>query len=196
MTYIVMDLVEGETLSALLERSGRVPQSRALDIADAVASALEPAHARGLIHRDIKPSNILIEHGGRVLLADFGQAKEVGAGEIPPSKPSASPSASGVALTHAGAIVGTPLYLAPEQALGGAIDHRADIYALGVTLYEVLTGEPPFASESQSALLLRRAVVVVAWAFGFLLALGRGKRTLLDHIVRTREVFAFEVPAK
>ncbi len=94
MTYIVMDLVEGDTLATLLEQSGRLLDTRALDITDAVACALEAAHERGLIHRDIKPSNILIERGGRVLLADFGLAKAIGHSDEPVSRPSAHAGAS------------------------------------------------------------------------------------------------------
>ncbi|MEO6577151.1 MAG: protein kinase, partial [Polyangiaceae bacterium] len=107
------------------------------------------------IHRDIKPSNILVEKSGRILLADFGLAKGVrmldAQGPEPISDP--APGVSGAQVTHAGTIVGTPAYLAPEQASGGLVDHRADIYALGVTLYELLAGQPPFTSQSRMALL-------------------------------------------
>ena len=155
LTYLVMDLVEGESLAALLDREKQVSEERALDIVDAVAAALEAANASGLIHRDIKPSNILVEKSGRVLLADFGLAKGVRVldtqGVEPASDP--SPGTSGAQVTHAGTIVGTPTYLAPEQASGAPVDHRADIYALGVTLYELIAGQPPFTSVSRSALL-------------------------------------------
>jgi uncharacterized RDD family membrane protein YckC len=160
LTYLVMDLVEGETLSAILRREHRLPEARALDIVLAVAAALEAAHAYGLIHRDIKPSNILVEPGGRVLLADFGLAKEMHAvaDDASPDSPESPRSAARGAgrsadLTHAGAIVGTPTYLAPEQATGAPVDHRADIYALGITLYEVLAGEPPFTGATHAAVI-------------------------------------------
>jgi uncharacterized RDD family membrane protein YckC len=153
LTYLVMDLVEGETLSAILRRERRLPEARALDIVLAVAAALEAAHAYGLIHRDIKPSNILVEPNGRVLLADFGLAKEMHAADVGPESPRAARTNAGAELTHAGAIVGTPTYLAPEQATGAPVDHRADIYALGITLYEVLAGEPPFTGATHTAVI-------------------------------------------
>ncbi len=155
MTYLVMDLVEGESLAGLLDREKQVSEERALDIVDAVAAALEAANASALIHRDIKPSNILVEKSGRVLLADFGLAKGVRMLDVQGGDPVSDPApgTSGAQVTHAGTIVGTPTYLAPEQASGDVVDHRADIYALGITLYELLAGQPPFTSTSRSALL-------------------------------------------
>lgn len=150
ITFIVMDLVDGESLADILHREGSVPPERALDVCDAIASALEAGWESGLVHRDVKPSNILVDKRNRVLLADFGLAKAAGSDEPPMSASQVSPSAQ---LTHVGAIVGTPAYLAPEQASGAQIDHRADIYALGVTLYEALVGQRPFTGETPTALV-------------------------------------------
>jgi eukaryotic-like serine/threonine-protein kinase len=140
LTYIVMDFIAGETLTRILQRDGALPESRALDIADALAAALEAAQARGLIHRDVKPSNVLIERDGNVLLTDFGLAKEVTNRDTPLAMPVAAPADG---LTEAGAVLGTPGYLAPETRAGDPVDHRADMYALGVTLHEMLTAQRP-----------------------------------------------------
>ncbi|MEZ4308409.1 MAG: protein kinase [Polyangiaceae bacterium] len=175
--FLVMDLVEGESLTDLIRREGRVAPDRALDIVDAVASALAAGHAAGLIHRDVKPSNILLEKSGRALLADFGLAKEItsdhladphgthtaGAHSVSLTGPAdaAPPSVRAPGLTRAGSIVGTPAYLAPEQATGGPVDHRADMYALGASLFEALTGAPPFDAPTPTAIVeLSRTVEV------------------------------------
>jgi len=159
VAFFVMEIVEGESLSAVLERGPLAP-NLALDLADVVAQALEAGHAHGLVHRDVKPSNILIERGGRILLADFGLAKTVRTrdSEAPPAALAAAagptePTSPGAAITRAGSIVGTPAYISPEQAAGLPVDFRSDIYALGVTLYEAVTGQPPFTSPSTSGLL-------------------------------------------
>jgi eukaryotic-like serine/threonine-protein kinase len=152
VSFLVMDVVDGESLADLLAREGSLTEARALDVADAIASALEAGSSAGLVHRDVKPSNILVDKTGRVMLADFGLAKNVALdGEV---EPHAAPTVSGTQnLTHAGAILGTPAYLAPEQARGEAVDFRADMYSLGVTLYEALAGQPPFTGETAAALL-------------------------------------------
>ncbi len=164
VTFLVMDLVEGESLSDVLAREAVLDEGRALDVADAIAAALEAGKEGGLVHRDMKPSNILIDRHARVMLADFGLAKtvvaahearetaapSVRAGATARESP-ATPTSSG--LTHAGAVVGTPAYLAPEQARGEPVDFRADMYSLGVTLYESLTGQPPFTAPTAAELV-------------------------------------------
>ncbi len=163
VSFLVMDLVEGESLASLLERQ-RLETERALDVVAAVAGALEAGSAHGLVHRDVKPSNILIERTGRVLLADFGLAKatastDAAGGALAPAVPSqrdpgtAERGAPLPGLTRAGAVIGTPAYLAPEQAAGEPVDFRADIYALGITLYEAITGHPPFTASSVPEML-------------------------------------------
>ncbi|MEZ5177419.1 MAG: protein kinase [Acidimicrobiales bacterium] len=121
---IVMELVTGTTMRADLDQHGPLALNAVLAIGTQVADALAAAHAAGLVHRDVKPANILLSADGRVLVADFGIAK----------------AAEGADLTSDGGMVGTAKYLAPEQIEGGRIDGRTDLYALGVVLYEALTG--------------------------------------------------------
>jgi len=132
LLYYVMPYVEGEPLSALMAREGGLPVDRAVRILRDVADALQYAHARGLIHRDIKPDNVMLS-GNHALVTDFGVAKAL------------HEAAGGGTLTATGMAVGTPAYMAPEQATAEKhIDHRADIYALGVMAYEMLAGRAPF----------------------------------------------------
>ncbi len=127
--YLVMELVDGRTLAELLELTPRLPVERAVAIASAVCDALQVAHAAGLVHRDIKPGNIMVADGGQVKVVDFGIAK-AGNDEAQ--------------LTGTGSVLGTAAYLAPEQATASDVDGRADLYALGCVLVEMLTGRPPF----------------------------------------------------
>src|SRR2546427_3957946 len=128
--YYVMPYVEGESLRQRLVREKQLPLEEALQITSAVASALSYAHSHDVVHRDIKPENILLS-GGEPLVADFGIARALTA-------------AGGVSLTGTGAFIGTPGYMSPEQATGGPLDGRSDIYSLGCVLYEMLAGQPPF----------------------------------------------------
>ena len=128
--YIVMELIEGDSLRDRIALRGKLPAPEALDITEQVAQGLEAAAARGIVHRDIKPSNVLFDRAGRARVADFGLARPV--------------SGADSSLTGTGAFVGTPHYVSPEQARGEPLDHRSDIYALGIVLYEMLTGEKPF----------------------------------------------------
>ncbi len=134
--YIAMEYLEG---GSLLDRLARGPLSpeEALQIVEQVGSALDFAHSRSLIHRDIKPANILFSADGRPKVTDFGIAR---AGDTS-------------RLTRAGAMLGTPDYMSPEQAQGMAVDHRADLYALGVILYEMLTGRVPFQADTPHAIV-------------------------------------------
>lgn len=137
--YIVMEYVSGMTLKEKIRREGALSPKEAALVAVEVLEALSHAHGEGLIHRDIKPQNIILTHDGRVKVADFGIARAVGHGTM----------------TAGERIMGSAHYLAPEQALGKAVDARTDIYALGVVLYEMLAGEPPFQGESPLAVAMQ-----------------------------------------
>jgi eukaryotic-like serine/threonine-protein kinase len=138
--FISMDYVEGEPLDSLLDREGPLPLERALQITAQVASGLGAAHAQHVVHRDLKPSNVLIDTRGNAVIADFGVARSLGS----------------TGLTHTGAIVGTPDYLSPEQARGGRIDGRSDLYTLGLLLYEMLSGRLPYADNTAQEALSQR----------------------------------------
>jgi Tol biopolymer transport system component len=137
--YLVMELVEGPTLAELLAK-GRLPVPEALRIATQIADALEAAHARHVVHRDLKPGNVKVRPDGLVKVLDFGLAKmgEPASGGFA-ANPDDSPTLSG-SMTSAGMILGTAGYMAPEQARGDTVDHRADVWAFGVILYEMLSG--------------------------------------------------------
>ncbi len=141
--YLAMELLEGQPLSDLLDREGQLPPARALHILAHILRGLGHIHAAGLIHRDIKPENIfLIRQGDDVDFAkvlDFGIAKPMDNSDLD----------DGVKLTQAGMAFGTPVYMAPEQALGNPIDGRADLYAAAVMAYEMLCGLPPFYSDDK-----------------------------------------------
>ncbi len=142
LVYLAMKLLPGPSLAELLQREGRMPISRVAILISEVASALEEAHAHGIVHRDIKPGNVLFDARGRAMLTDFGIAK----------------SLESSSLTESSVIVGTPDYIAPEQidphlAPSGHIDGRADIYALGAMVYRAITGRRPFDGSAQTVLL-------------------------------------------
>jgi len=152
LRFLAMEYVPGEDLTARLER-GPLPAEEALAIAESVAIGLEAAHARGVVHRDLKPANIRLD-GAKVKILDFGLAKAL--------DPDSSPDKGGD-LTHsptitafgtvAGVILGTATYMSPEQARGKTVDRRADIWAFGVLLHEMLAGKPLFHGESVSETL-------------------------------------------
>jgi len=153
VTALVMELVEGEDLSQRIAR-GAIPLEEALPIAKQIADALEAAHEQGIIHRDLKPANIKVRADGTVKVLDFGLAKVVE--PAPGSSPSISISPTlSLHATQAGIILGTAAYMAPEQARGKAVDKRADIWAFGVVLFEMLAGRPPFPGEDTSHVLAR-----------------------------------------
>ncbi len=147
---LVMELVDGEDLSAIMAR-GPLPVPEALGIARQVADALEAAHARGIVHRDLKPGNIKVAGNGRVKVLDFGLAKAT-ANDLSSQDAMNSPTIA-APKTALGAILGTAAYMAPEQARGKAVDRRADVWAFGVVLYEMLTGRRAFAGEDLSEIL-------------------------------------------
>ncbi len=157
--YYVMPYVEGETLRSHMDRVGPLPVAEVISILRDVARALRQAHGKGVVHRDIKPENILWS-GGTAVVTDFGIAKAVAASALPTS--SDANRAGTPRLTGAGTVLGTPLYVAPEQAVGDpSTDHRADLYALGVVAWEMLVGRPPFIAESAQQ-VIRQHIVAIA----------------------------------
>ena len=138
---VVMELVPGETLRQRLDRDGRLSVALTAQVGIAVADALTAAHQARIVHRDIKPGNVLMEPEGRILLTDFGIAKALQQTED---------------LTSDDMLMGTAKYLSPEQVLGLPVDSRADLYSLGVVLYECLTGQAPFQAESDAATAMAR----------------------------------------
>ena len=152
MTALVMELVEGEDLSRRIAR-GAIPLDDALPIAKQIADALEAAHEQGIIHRDLKPANIKVRTDGTVKVLDFGLAKAMApVGAMSPSM-SHSPTITTPAMTQLGLILGTAAYMAPEQARGKAVDRRADIWAFGAVLYEMLSGQRAFDGDDISITL-------------------------------------------
>ncbi len=133
--FIAMEFVDGRTLADILRSNGHVTSKQAAEIASEVAAALGFAHEAGLVHRDIKPANILIGSNGAVKVADFGIARAMN-------------SATESNLTQAGAVMGTATYFAPEQAQGAQPDPRSDLYSLGVVMYEMVAGRPPFTGDN------------------------------------------------
>ena len=150
---LVLELVEGPTLADRIAR-GPIPLDEALPIAKQIADALEAAHEQGIIHRDLKPANIKVRDDGTVKVLDFGLAKALD--PTPSSAPNAtmSPTLS-IHATQEGIILGTAAYMSPEQARGKTVDRRADIWAFGAVLFEMLTGNPPFPGEDISHVLAR-----------------------------------------
>ena len=141
--YLVMEFVEGENLE------GPLPLPAVLDYARQIAAALEAAHDKGVIHRDLKPGNIMIKRDGAVKVLDFGLAKMGGA----PAAPSDTSPTITMRETQAGTILGTAAYMAPEQAKGKPVDHRADIWAFGAVVWEAATGKRLFHGETVTEVL-------------------------------------------
>ncbi|MEO8450199.1 MAG: serine/threonine-protein kinase [Gemmatimonadota bacterium] len=142
LLFYVMPLIRGESLRDRLEREGQLPIDEAIQITLEVADAIGFAHKQGVVHRDIKPENILLANGHAVV-ADFGIARAEGGPQM---------------LTPTGVVVGTPMYMAPEQMLGDAVGPPADIYSLGCVLYEMLAGEPPFSGRAAHVVMARHAM--------------------------------------
>ena len=135
--YIVMEYVEGITLKQYIERNGKIPVKEATSIAIQIAQGMEAAHNAGIVHRDIKPANVLISREGKIKVTDFGIARTTTANTISED------------------ILGSVRYISPEQARGGRVDSRSDIYSFGIVLYEMLTGELPFDGESSVTIALK-----------------------------------------
>ena len=148
---LVLELVEGPTLADRISK-GPIPLDDALPIAKQIAEALEAAHEAGVIHRDLKPANIKVREDGTVKVLDFGLAKALD--PSPASDPSESPTLTAAA-TQMGVILGTAAYMSPEQARGKPVDKRADIWAFGAVLFEMLTGDRPFRADDVSLTLAR-----------------------------------------
>ncbi|HEY7107028.1 MAG TPA: protein kinase [Acidimicrobiia bacterium] len=144
--YIVMELVDGPTVRELLRADGPLPVREVLRIGMQVADALEAAHRAGIVHRDVKPPNVLVPRAGPVKVTDFGIAKALGSDD----------------LTRTGTVMGTARYLAPEQVNGKPADARTDVYALGLLLYEMLCGAPPFRGDTDVATAMARLTTTAA----------------------------------
>jgi serine/threonine-protein kinase len=152
---LVMELVEGPTLAERLAKDGALAIPEALALARQVAEAVEYAHERGIVHRDLKPGNVKITPEGAVKVLDFGLAKALASEEGGGSSPQVTQSPTMSVGTQAGVLLGTAAYMAPEQARGKAVDRRADIWAFGVVLFEMLTGRQLFAGETVSDTIAR-----------------------------------------
>src|SRR5688572_2869561 len=139
LLYISMEYVEGVDLKQVLKQSGALPPERGYEVAIQIAEGLQAVHDAGIIHRDLKTPNIMSDGAGMARLMDFGVAKRVGEG----------------AATVTGQIIGTPEYMSPEQAQGHKVDTRSDIYALGIVLYEIFTGQVPFRGETPISTILK-----------------------------------------
>jgi serine/threonine protein kinase len=146
--YLVMEFLDGKTLARLIETEGQLPVDKTLEIFIQICDALAYAHANGILHRDIKPSNIMVIGNGSPLTAkllDFGIAKPMDAGNV-----------THQTMTETGELVGSPLHMSPEQARSAVLDGRSDLYSLGSSLYEALTGGPPHLGQTSIATLLKR----------------------------------------
>src|SRR5262245_14246842 len=136
--YLAMEYVEGETIASMLERGVKFDPERVIGLVSQIAAAIDYAHSRGVIHRDIKPSNLILAEGDRVKVTDFGIAKLADA-----------------EMTQSGALLGTPSYMSPEQAMGDKLDGRSDIFSLGICAFEMLSGEQPFPGNNVTSILYK-----------------------------------------
>lgn len=152
--YIVMELVEGRSLGELIQGGG-LTVTRALEVAEGVASALAEAHRQNIIHRDIKPTNVALDKRGEVKVLDFGLAKHLDDGAPAEAAPGADAQALLATQTRENVRVGTPMYMSPEQAVGSQMDARSDLFSLGSVLYECVTGQPAFSGRTAAEVCAR-----------------------------------------
>jgi len=132
LKFITMEFIEGKDLSSLIKEKGRLSFEECADIMAQTCTALDAAHAEGVVHRDLKPQNIMVDKNGRVIVMDFGIARTMEQG----------------GLTHTGALVGTPDYMSPEQVMGEKVDVRSDLFTLGIIFYQLLVGQLPYRADT------------------------------------------------
>ncbi len=155
--YIVMEFVDGENLQQLVQREGAMLLARAWECIRQTALALREASRHGIVHRDVKPANIMVDATGVVKVTDFGISRSLGDEEEKTiTTAGLAPSPCDASLTKTGAVLGTPLYLSPEQSRGEKLDGRCDIYSLGMTFYFVVSGRPPFDGGDIYDLVIRQ----------------------------------------
>ncbi len=142
LKFISMAFVDGEDLRGMLNREGKLPFDRVIQITKQLCGALEAAQAEGVVHRDLKPHNVMVDKAGNVYVSDFGLAKSLEAGAI--------------GMTRTNEFLGTPRYMSPEQVEGNHIDHRSDLYSLGLMIYEMVAGDVPFTGESTLQVMFKR----------------------------------------
>ena len=140
LKFITMEFIEGKDLSALIKEKGRLSFEEGADIMAQTCTALDAAHAEGVVHRDLKPQNIMVDKNGRVIVMDFGIARTVEQG----------------GLTHTGALVGTPDYMSPEQVMGEKVDVRSDLFTLGIIFYQLLVGQLPYKADTMQGAMYKR----------------------------------------
>ena len=156
LRFLTMEFIEGTQLSFILERRGKLPPREAAEIMVQVCQGLAAAHAVGIVHRDLKPANIMIDRDNRAVLMDFGIARTGEPLTIIGDPAAEPPTGAGEPLTEIGALVGTPMYMSPEQAKGERVDARSDLFAVGIILYELLTGTLPFLGKNLETTLRKR----------------------------------------
>ncbi|MFI5230531.1 MAG: protein kinase, partial [Gemmatimonadales bacterium] len=177
IVYLVMEYVDGESLSTMLEAHGELDPRRAIELARQIADGLAAAHELGIVHRDLKPDNVIVarNRSGKEIpkIVDFGIAKAV----------SETPQDS---LTRSGLVIGTPEYMSPEQLLGDPVDARSDVYSLGCILYQMLTGKPAFEADSREQMIRRRLHEPPPHVREILPNLPRRLDTLIVHMLGER----------
>lgn len=144
--FLTMQLVDGQPLDRLIPQDG-LPIEQIVEIGSALADALSAAHEKGIVHRDLKPANVMVSHQGRVKVLDFGLAKDIRGSNL------GDATMTSASHTQAGVVMGTPAYMSPEQTTGRPVDHRTDIFSLGVMLHEMATGRRPFDGTSSAELI-------------------------------------------